>query len=61
MISNMVEIIYKNITTNNITIEHKATINGEDIDNIIHGAISIIESEWSEEATEQAIKRYFNL
>lgn len=57
----MIEIIYKTISDNGRTMEHKATFVNESLDNAIHGAISVIQSEWGETATEQAIRRYFNI
>ena len=57
----MIEIIYKFANFNGNTIEHKATIYEDNVDNVIHGTISVIQSEWGETATEQAIKRYFNM
>jgi hypothetical protein len=57
----MIEISYKNLNNNNVDIEHKATIQDDSIDSVIYGVISILECEWGEASTEEAIKRYFNL
>ena len=57
----MIEISYKNLDNNNVDIEHKATIQDDSIDSVIYGVISILECEWGEASTEEAIKRYFNL
>lgn len=57
----MIEITYKTISDNGRTMEHKATFANENLDNVVHGAVSAIQAEWGETATEQAIKRYFNM
>lgn len=57
----MIEIIYKKVDPDGITIEHKATIKEENIDSIIYGAVSVIESEWGEQGTENAIRKYYNI
>lgn len=57
----MTEIIYKIINDNCNTLEHKATIHDDSIDSVIHGAVSVLQSEWGETATEQAIRKYFNI
>ena len=57
----MIEITYKTFSDNGRTMEHKATFVNENLDNAIHGAVSAIQAEWGETATEQAIRRYFNI
>lgn len=56
----MIEIIYKTID-NGRTMEHKATFVNANLDNAVHGAVSVIQAEWGETATEQAIRKYFNI
>ena len=57
----MIEITYKIISDNGRSMEHKATFENENLDNAVHGAVSAIQAEWGETATEQAIRRYFNI
>lgn len=57
----MVEISYKNLNKNGVEIEHKASIHDDSIENVIHGVISILQCEWGETRTDEAIKRYFTL
>ena len=57
----MIEISYKNLNKNGVEIEHKASIHDDSIENVIHGVISLLQCEWGETRTEEAIKRYFTL
>ena len=55
----MAEVIYRFESEQNI-IEHKVTLNENNLSSIIPAIITILRAEWQEEAIEQALRQYLN-